>query len=80
MAFSPDAAFEFLQRAYVGGRLAHAYLITGEQGCGKRTLVKRLAGMVSGNGAGGRSRPEGDSLQHPDVHVAEPESKSRVMS
>ncbi|MEI6351710.1 MAG: hypothetical protein WCP06_11465 [Verrucomicrobiota bacterium] len=75
MAFSPDAAFEFLQRAYQGGRLAHAYLITGEQGCGKRTLVKRLAGMV----AGGRSRPDGDSLQHPDVHVAEPESKSRVI-
>ena len=74
MAFSPPAAFEFLQRAYRAGRLAHAYLLTGEAGSGKRDLALRMAGMVCGPRPGAN-----DPLTHPDVHTAEPESKSRII-
>ena len=75
MAFSPEAAFEFLQRAWRGGRLAHAYLIVGESGSGKRALALRLASLVCGARSGG----VGDPMTHPDVHTVEPESKSRII-
>jgi DNA polymerase-3 subunit delta' len=68
MAFSADAAFEFLSRAHAQGRLAHAYLLTGPRGSGKRALAANLASLVTESEAG---------LEHPDVHTAEPESKSR---
>jgi len=68
MAFSSDAAFELLRRAYSQGRLAHAYLLAGPRGSGKRRLAASLASLVTESGAG---------LDHPDVHTAEPESKSR---
>ncbi|MDD5351394.1 MAG: hypothetical protein PHQ12_14375, partial [Chthoniobacteraceae bacterium] len=72
MAFSPEDAFTFLRRALESGRLAHAYLITGETGSGKRTLALRLAALATGTG-------EDTILQHPDVHCIEPESKSRLI-
>ncbi|MEI8233523.1 MAG: hypothetical protein WCH57_02425 [Verrucomicrobiota bacterium] len=72
MAFSPEDAFAFLRRAFEGGRLAHAYLLTGEAGSGKRALALRLAALVTG-------AHTGDPLQHPDVHCVEPESKSRLI-
>ena len=75
MAFSPQDAFEFLRRAHQSGRLAHAYLITGETGSGKRALALRLASLV----AGAREGSGDDPLQHPDIHAVEPESKSRVI-
>lgn len=71
MAFSPDAAFDFLRRAHESGRLAHAYLITGEAGSGKRTLALRLAALVTS--------AQDDPLKHPDIHSIEPESKSRLI-
>ena len=74
MAFSPDAAFDFLHRAFESGRLAHAYLSTGEVGSGKRALAQKLAALVAG--LGGAS---GDPLKHPDIHSIEPESKSRII-
>ncbi len=76
MAFSPEAAFEFLSRAHQSGRLAHAYLITGEVGSGKRPLAWKLSQRV-------QARPEtgeaGEANTHPDVHTIEPESKSRLI-
>lgn len=71
MAFPPDAAFDFLRRAHDTGRLAHAYLIAGETGSGKRALALRLTALVTG--------AAGDPLKHPDVHAIEPESKSRLI-
>ena len=71
MAFSPDEALEFLRRAFEGGRLAHAYLIAGETGSGKRALALQLAALVAG--------ATDDPLQHPDIHWVEPESKSRII-
>lgn len=73
MSFRPDIALEYLRRAREGGRLGHAYLLTGP-GEATWTLACRLAALVNG-------LPEDASpatvLAHPDVHVAEPESKSR---
>ena len=74
MAFSPEAALEFLRRAFEGGRLAHAYLLSGEAGSGKRALALQLAALVAG-----LRNPADDPLQHPDIHWVEPESKSRII-
>jgi DNA polymerase-3 subunit delta' len=76
MAFTPQAAFELLERARLAGRLAHAYLITGAPGSGKRALAARLATLVCGPHAPSAAA---DPLAHPDVHTIEPESKSRVI-
>jgi len=69
MAFSADDAYDLLQNADAAQRLAHAYLITGPEGSGARALAVRLAGLI----VGAADTP----LKHPDVHKAEPESKSR---
>jgi DNA polymerase-3 subunit delta' len=72
VAFSHTAALEYLRRAHAQNRLAHAYLICGQPGSGKRLLAAELAQLVNG------SRPEqvftGASRE---TFVAEPESKSR---
>jgi DNA polymerase-3 subunit delta' len=72
MAFSADAAFSYLSRAHEQGRLAHAYLISGPPGSGKRALAARLANLV--NGTKNEDVFAGGAAQ---VIVAEPESKSR---
>jgi DNA polymerase-3 subunit delta' len=68
MSFSAAAAFNLLSRAHAHDRLAHAYLLAGPRGSGKRQLAANLASLVTESDAG---------LEHPDVHTAEPESKSR---
>jgi DNA polymerase-3 subunit delta' len=72
MAFSPDAAMDYLERAHKQNRLGHAFLISGAPGSGKRRLAARVAAMVNGVAADdvfiGRA---------PGVLLAEPESKSR---
>ncbi|MGB8356366.1 MAG: hypothetical protein WCD79_20880 [Chthoniobacteraceae bacterium] len=75
MAFTKTVALDFLKRAHEQQRLAHAYLICGPQGSGKRDLVAQLASLVT-NSTNPGSLPS-TILQHPDVHIAEPESKSR---
>jgi DNA polymerase III subunit delta' len=69
MAFTADEAFTLLEKADANERLAHAYLIAGPEGSGARELAVQLAGLIVGGG--------GEPLKHPDVHKAEPESKSR---
>ncbi len=69
MAFTADEAFSLLAASHANNRLAHAYLITGPEGSGTRELALRLTGLIVGR----REKP----LSHPDVHTAEPESKSR---
>ncbi len=72
MAFSPEAAFSYLQRAHREDRLAHAYLISGAPGAGKRRLAARLANLANGTSA-----EDIFATGARDVFVAEPGSKSR---
>src|SRR5256885_5359102 len=72
MAFSPKTALGYLRRAHEQNRLAHAYLICGASGSGKRQLAAELASLVNGtdpkNVFGTNAR---------EIFIAEPESKSR---
>jgi DNA polymerase-3 subunit delta' len=69
MAFSIEQALSLLRKARDNDRLAHTYLITGPAGSGTREVAAGLTGLLVGDPA--------EPLKHPDVHVAEPESKSR---
>lgn len=70
MAFSPDNVLNQFRRAHERGRLPHAILITGPEGSGREELAREVAAMVNAVG------PE-DIAAHPDIHIIEPESKSR---
>lgn len=72
MAFSTKTALGYLKHAYEQGRLAHAYLISGPAGAGKRQLAAELAELVNGT-----DRADVFSTRARDIFVAEPESKSR---
>jgi DNA polymerase-3 subunit delta' len=72
MSFSRKEAFQYLRRAHEQNRLAHAYLICGPPGSGKRTVAAELASLVNGT--------EVDkvfSSNAREIVTAEPESKSR---
>jgi len=72
MAFSREAALKYLRRAHEHNRLAHAYLISGPPGSGKRALAAGLASLVND------IQPnEVFSKRAREVFIAEPESKSR---
>jgi DNA polymerase-3 subunit delta' len=72
MSFSPETAFEYLRRAHDQNRLAHAYLISGGPGSGKRALAARIAALVN------ETAPDDVfSSRAREIFVAEPESKSR---
>ena len=47
MSFLPDIAFELLSTSFQNDRLAHAYLITGEEGSGKQQLACKLICLVN---------------------------------
>src|SRR5437660_6999857 len=72
MAFSKKAAIGFLRRANEQKRLAHAYLISGPTGSGKREVAAELASIVNGTDAS-----DVFSSKAREIFVAEPESKSR---
>lgn len=72
MAFTRIGALEYLSRACQQGRLAHAYLISGAPGSGKRELASDLSNLVAG-----ASAADVFAAPPPGVYVAEPESKSR---
>src|SRR5438067_5735717 len=69
MALTKTAALDLLRRAHETQRLAHAYLIAGPTGSGKRELAMELSEFVTGEPATGSS--------YRDLHTIEPESKSR---
>src|SRR5262249_43576491 len=72
MAFKPKAAVGFLRRAHEQNRLAHAYLISGPPGSGKREVAADLASAVNGTAAA-----DVFSSKAREIFVAGPESKSR---
>jgi DNA polymerase-3 subunit delta' len=69
MAFAPPVALDYLRRAQAGGRLAHAYLLIGGVDDAFE-LARQIAALVV-------RAPAAKVLTHPDVHLVEPESKSR---
>ena len=69
MPLTAEEAFARLRTAHGHGRFGHAYLITGPEGAGTRTLATRLAGLILGTNE--------EPLRHGDLHVLEAESKSR---
>lgn len=70
MAFALDDALKRLNASIDAGRLAHAYLICGPAGCGKRKLVNALCVRLLNSQVD-------DLAKHPDFHTVAPESKSR---
>jgi DNA polymerase III subunit delta' len=66
MAFSVEQALNYLREAHSQERLAHTFLFTGPDGSGKRKLVSEFFLIVNG-----------DTATPNDLHVIEPESKSR---
>jgi DNA polymerase-3 subunit delta' len=70
MSLAFTEALPLLQQAHAQNRLAHAFLITGPKGAGKKQLALGLcAGLL-------KCAPE-EVLSHPDFHTLAPESKSR---
>ncbi|MBA3960716.1 MAG: AAA family ATPase [Chthoniobacterales bacterium] len=72
MALTPAIALAYLRQAQERERFAHAYLIAGVAGSGKRALAAEIAQLV--NGAAPATVFAGSAT---DVHLAGPESKSR---
>ena len=72
MAFSRKTALGFLRRAHDQNRLAHAYLISGPPGSGKRAVASELASVVNGT-----DPAQVFSTKGREIFIAEPESKSR---
>ena len=72
MAFSPEIALESLRRAHAANRLGHAYLIAGGNDSARRRLTAQLSSMALG-----LPDRDGQIPTDPDVHILEPESKSR---
>jgi len=72
MAFQAERAFSLLQASHENGRLAHAYLLFGETGSGKRKLALDLINLVSDTSFRSLDEARGERIQ-----VVTPESKSR---
>jgi DNA polymerase-3 subunit delta' len=72
MAFSRTVALGYLRRAHEQKRLAHAYLISGPPGSGKRDVAAELASLVNGT-----DPADVFSAKAREIFLAEPESKSR---
>jgi len=88
-AIGQPRAVEFLRRALASGRIGHAYLFTGPEGCGKRTLARAFAAALlcpTPQGDGGEidscgscpscRRVESDS--HPDLALVEPRERRQI--
>jgi len=72
MPLAASDALDLLIQAHQHNRLAHAFLVTGAKGSGKRQLALGLTSHLLG------CTPE-TALTHPDVHSLAPESKSRKL-
>lgn len=75
MALDIDSAFEYLKHSASAKRLAHAYLITGPAGSGKRQLALRLVSLVNDIPL---EKSVADMVSE-IVRVVQPESKSRII-
>jgi DNA polymerase-3 subunit delta' len=91
MAYTAEKAFNLIESAHQRGRLAHAFLITGQAGSGKTALAAKIIQLVNppadagggGNLFGEVEQPEQKSLDELEgdlVRVVRPRSKSRRIS
>jgi len=89
MAYTVEKAYQLIEAAHKRNRLAHAFLITGEAGCGKADLAAKVISLVnppekeSGGGINlfGEAEPVEqqslDELEGVFVRIVKPQSKSR---
>lgn len=88
MAYTADKAFSLIEKAHQKGRLAHAFLITGEAGSGKTSLSAKIISLINppadaGGGAnlfGDVEEPEEktlDELEGELVRIVRPQGKMR---
>ncbi len=72
-----DGNIDMLKRSLATGRLAHAYLFEGIEGCGKKkTALALVAALFCEQGDGCGSCPPCRKValsQHPDLHMIEPD-------
>lgn len=72
-----DTPISVLKRSMATGRLAHAYLFEGVEGCGKKaTAIALIEAVFCGKGDGCglcSSCRKIRSMQHPDMHLIEPD-------
>lgn len=73
MAFALETAYQYLAKSCANRRMAHAYLITGPEGSGKRELAARMIALINGTD----SRGGLESMESEYVRIVQPESKSR---
>ena len=87
MAYTADKAFELISSAHDRHRLAHAFLLSGANGCGKQHLAARIIQMVAkGLTTGGvdlfgepviEPVPPLDDLESGWIRIVRPKMKSR---
>lgn len=87
MAYTADKAFQLIESAHERGRLAHAFLITGEAGSGKEELASRVISLINPSEESGGMNLFGepevveakslDDLEGELVRIVRPRSKSR---
>ncbi len=88
MAYTAEKAFNLIERAHERGRLAHAFLITGEAGSGKTALAAKIISLINpvedtsganlfGEAEAAPEAPSLDELEGEMVRIVRPQSKSR---
>ncbi len=87
MAYLADRAYELVSSAHERGRLAHAFLISGAEGCGKENLAAKIIQHVNESSESGGmdlfgepvvvETPLLDSLESGWVRIIRPRMKSR---
>lgn len=87
MAYTAEKAYTLIQAAHERGRLAHAFLITGEPGSGKSKLAAKVISLINPpEESGGMNlfgeaeevkTPELEELEGDLVRIVRPKSKSR---
>ena len=87
MAVTAERAYELMEGAHQRERLAHAFLVSGPPGSGKRALASKVIGMVNppaeaaGSDLFGEAQeakePNLDALEGEFVRIVRPRSRSR---
>ncbi|WP_435894405.1 hypothetical protein [Oceaniferula spumae] len=87
MAYTAEKAFNLIEAAHKRGRLAHAFLITGDPGSGKSELATKVINLINPPAESGGMNlfgepeevetPKLEELEGDLVRIVRPKSKSR---